>query len=678
MKNLVFISVLLLSFSLTGYAQISMDEGFAMLETQAYDEAASFFNTILEEDPSNKTARICYGRAVGLGGDTNKGLEVFTSLVEDFPEDYEVKLNLAESLMWKKSYTKALKVYEDLLQTDSSNYVANLGYANANAALKNNVEALSYINKAIQIDSENQGAIISKKYILLALAEDARQVWDYKLAHQFLDQVFSLYPNDREGLLNRSTIYLSEQNINNASQTFQKLLDLNLAPIDALLGLSYTSLLKGKNKRSMSYAKEAVSRAEENNAPSDLYLRAAINEVNALAINKKFREAEEKLTLLEDSFPNDLTVKLAAARLKVWNKRENDGLQLYEEMTDFYPESFELQMGIAEAYRSLKERNKAINYVEKALELQNMQPDAYRLLQELKAEGRSVLTFDGARSSDVGGNESEVGQVYFDTGFGDKHRAFLQYYHRDASQKVIGTESNQQVLLIGDNWIYNSKLRFHGSVGKVFGSGNETTTQNSTILNLGTNVNFLKHHELGFKYGREAHNYTVDLINSGIVMDNFTTSYSFQSSGGLGLYSHYLLTLQTDGNQRDIFYSSLYFNITSNPLVKVGASFSKVMYDYKASDLYFSPSDLTSRELFFEFNNLQSKSRINYRVFGAIGRQKIEEQELQSTRRIELMLGYLVGSNLQVQTYYDNSNAAQTNAIGFSSTRYGLRLRMFI
>lgn len=676
MKNLVFLSILLFSICSSAIAQIAMDEGFAMLETQAYGEAAEFFSNVLDKEPENKTARICYGRAVGLGGDTSKGLEVFTSLKDDFPLDYEVQLNLAEALMWKKAYKEAYEVYEQLLVTDSTNYVANLGFANANASLKNNVNALAYINKAIAIDSENQGAKISKKYILLALADDARKVWDYELAHNYLDQVFILYPDDKDGLLNRANIFLSDQKINSARNTFQKLLDIDLAPIDALMGLSYTSLLKGKHKNSLAFAKEGVLKAVELSVAPDLYLRAAINEVNALAINKKFKDAGRKLQVLEESYPDDLQVQLAMARIKVWNKKEKEGLAIYEQLTTLYPESFELEMGKAEAYRSLKERNKAINYVAKALEVVHNQPDAYRLLQELKAEGRSVLTLDGTRSSDVGGNDAQEGMLHLETGFGDKHRVFFMYKNRDATQNVQAIKSNQQVLMIGDSWTYNSKLRFHGSIGKVFGNSNENS-QNSTLLNVGANMNLLKQHEIGFKYGREAHNYTVDLINSGIIMNNVTTSYSFLSNVGVGLYSHYLHTFQTDGNKRDILFSSLYYNIKSNPFFKIGTNLSKVMYDHKASELYFSPSDLRSGEIFFESNNFSSKSRFNYRLFVSVGKQKIEEQETQSTRRIEALFGYLLSPTFQLQSYYTNSNAAESNAIGFSHTSYGIRLKSF-
>ncbi|MGK0413420.1 MAG: hypothetical protein ACJA1B_001623, partial [Polaribacter sp.] len=52
------------------YAQ-NMKEGFVFLETGKYKQAEKFFENILKSYPSNKTARLCYGRAIGLNGDSN-------------------------------------------------------------------------------------------------------------------------------------------------------------------------------------------------------------------------------------------------------------------------------------------------------------------------------------------------------------------------------------------------------------------------------------------------------------------------------------------------------------------------------------------------------------------------------------------------------------------------------
>ena len=67
-KQLLLSFLTLLNFS---YSQ-NMEEGYSYLETGKYAKAETFFETILNNYPKNKTAKLCYGRAVGLNGESKK------------------------------------------------------------------------------------------------------------------------------------------------------------------------------------------------------------------------------------------------------------------------------------------------------------------------------------------------------------------------------------------------------------------------------------------------------------------------------------------------------------------------------------------------------------------------------------------------------------------------------
>ncbi|MFC5048870.1 tetratricopeptide repeat protein [Aquimarina hainanensis] len=56
-----------------------MNEGFSYLESGKFEKASLFFEEILKTYPDNKTARLCYGRAIGLSG-TPKKLRNFYSV----------------------------------------------------------------------------------------------------------------------------------------------------------------------------------------------------------------------------------------------------------------------------------------------------------------------------------------------------------------------------------------------------------------------------------------------------------------------------------------------------------------------------------------------------------------------------------------------------------------------
>ena len=112
MKLLGFTLALLLSVTLSAQ---DMTTGFTFLETGKYQEAVTYFNDILKEYPQNKTARLCYGRALGLNGTTEEAKVLFTNLKEEYPTDFEVALNYAESLLWNKDYDQAKAFYQTLV-----------------------------------------------------------------------------------------------------------------------------------------------------------------------------------------------------------------------------------------------------------------------------------------------------------------------------------------------------------------------------------------------------------------------------------------------------------------------------------------------------------------------------------------------------------------------------------
>ncbi|WP_373017211.1 tetratricopeptide repeat protein, partial [Muriicola sp.] len=88
MRLYLTISVLLIS-AFTLYGQGSMNEGFHLLDSGNFAGAEEFFDAYLREAPENKTALICYGRAVGLNGNPTKAISHFEALKEQYPGDLE-------------------------------------------------------------------------------------------------------------------------------------------------------------------------------------------------------------------------------------------------------------------------------------------------------------------------------------------------------------------------------------------------------------------------------------------------------------------------------------------------------------------------------------------------------------------------------------------------------------
>jgi tetratricopeptide (TPR) repeat protein len=118
MKHLIkiFLFISTLSFSQ------DMTKGFEMLEKGNFNEAEQFFTVILNDFPTNKTAKICYARALGLSSNPNEALILFKSLQETYPNDLEIDLNYAEALLWNKKFDEAKIFYDDLVKKNPDNF----------------------------------------------------------------------------------------------------------------------------------------------------------------------------------------------------------------------------------------------------------------------------------------------------------------------------------------------------------------------------------------------------------------------------------------------------------------------------------------------------------------------------------------------------------------------------
>ena len=196
----IAITIYFLQYALTISSQDALAEAITLLDDTQYEQAAYNLNLFLKENSQNKTAQICYGRAVGLGGDPQSALTIFHKLSEDYPNDFEILLNLAECHLWNRNAIEATKIYNSLLNKDASNFTALLGKANASAMIGNYAAALDEIDKALEVQPSNTMAAVSRQSIQIALAYQAYKKGDYTVSTTILDEVLSENPNSSQAL----------------------------------------------------------------------------------------------------------------------------------------------------------------------------------------------------------------------------------------------------------------------------------------------------------------------------------------------------------------------------------------------------------------------------------------------------------------------------------------------
>lgn len=653
----------------------NLEQGFTYLETGKYKEAKLFFKNTLTDYPDNKTARLCYGRAVGLLGNSNQAVLIFTDLKRQYPNDFEIKLNYAESLLWDKQYQAAETFYNTLLQEDSTSFSAVLGYANTLSNLKKYKKALEYVNQALLIDKGNANAMISRKYIRLGYAGKLSENKEYEKALQLLEENLVDFPNDLDTVLNKATIYLITNNFTNAEEAYAS---LATNPIDSIVSLNGLALVAHKNykeKKALELATIAKSKVENYKEDKNLYLSTYERYIQALLWNRKFNLAKTEIKNIETQYPNESRVWSLEATHGMYTSNFKTSLEKYASILADNSGSFDGNLGIANAYRAVGDDKKSFGYAFKTLQYFSQQPDAEKLIKTLKTSHTPFIEQKTAFTFDNGDNEAIHASLLTEIPFSTKFKTKLGYTYRKTKNKVTKNEASTNELALHFLYKYNGNLSLEtkGGISKSNAFTNDYTQWTGEIK-LKTKPFRLQNLDVGYR--RELQNFNADLIDREIVMNNYSLNYNLSTNINLGWYTQLIYTSQTDDNSRNLLFTSLYYTILNRPSVKAGVNYQYMAFENQVPTIYFSPKTFNVVEIFADMVSKQS-GKWFYGANAAAGYQFIEDDPGSTTFRAEGKLGYQISNRFLGTLYGKYSNIASATAAGFEFTEFGLLLKWY-
>ena len=647
-----------------------MEPGFKMLQEGEFAQAQDFFSKVLKELPDNKTASICLGRAVGLGGNAPQALEIFLKTDKIYPDDFELKLNIGEAYLWNDQATNSLSVYEELIAKDSNNYTANLGSANCHFKLKNYDTALFFIDEALRIDPQNDGANNSKKYILLALANDKKMSMDFLGANQVLNQILEFKPQDAQALINISINQINLNKYKKAESTLKTMLSNELEPLEVCMLLSHLSMLQHKETEAIAYGSKAMKYAKKMDSAS--IKRATIQKINALGAAKKFKEANFLLDQLILIFKDAPDVQLAKARIAVWDKDPMKGLELYELME---LQNFDYYMGKAEALIALGRKQEALATIDQALLLNPSSLEAQSLKSMVLSNQKAAFELWTSRSSDVGDNQADEINIRVQLPKTEKHAFYFSGGLRTTDNPALLSAANQVQLFVGDSYQMNHRVSINASLGLI---SQQTNTEARNISYLSSNnlrYQFAKHHAVELAYQRQSLQYSSDLIKSGLLENRFAFNYQYTKPKRPGLFAQVSNSHLSDGNSSINFFASAFYELNSFPVLKLGANVTHLSFQESKPFQYFSPEKYQMGELFLQFGNFyNNKAKFRYSALLAIGKQSIESNPFETTSRMELELGYRFKGKYLLSVNYFTNTAANSNTKAYSFDRVSVKL----
>ena len=669
-----------LFFSLQSFGQ-EMKEGFTYLETGLYTKAEVFFEEILKEYPANKTARLCYGRSVGLNGDAKKAVVLFKKLQEDYPTDFEVKLNYSESLLWNKNYTKAKTYYKTLLKENSKSFPALLGYANTLSNLNEFEEALIYADKALIVLPGNKNALVSKKYMRLGLANKKIQTKEYELSEALLKENLKTFNNDTETLVNLANLYLISDQIEKAKKTYETLGESSENKLISLNGVSLAQHLIGNNKKALNTSKSALEIIDKNTTKT-LKNKTTERYIQALIWNKKYALATKAIYRLLDGNENPENWMLSLrATLNIYKSDFKKSLEDYRLILKKDSASFDGNLGQANTLKAFGFFNKAYTSAEKTLQFYENQKDAMNFIKQLDLNFTPFIETKASYSFDNGNNEANAYDINAEIPFSTRFKVLTNYNYRTTSNSFTNLEAVTNNFLLGASYQLLNNLTVKGSLG-VTSSNSDIKKYNQLLTDISIKIKPFKLQNLELGYKRDLQNFNAALLNEEIIQNNLILNYSVNTNFDLGWYTQYYYTFQSDENTRNLFFTSLYYNILEKPSIKGGFNYQNISFK-ESVNTYFSPSKFNAIEVFINIIKEEAATKNKewfYTLSAATGYQYIEEGDKQSTYRIQAKLGYKFSERSLINFYGTKSNIASTAAsatttASFTFSEFGLRFK---
>lgn len=666
------ILLITLSTYMSVFAQKDITKGFALLEKGDFAAGKDFFADYLKEDPNNKTARLCYGRALGLSGAPKEAITYFEGLLKDYPGDFEIASNYCEAYLWAKDFKAAKPLFLKLNEDHPDKYGAVLGMANTLSNLQEYTDALVWVNKAIALDPENESAKISRKYIYLGYAYQLSKKEEYKKSEQLLKKVFVDYPDDKQALQNLANLYLMTKEHDKQIATYKKMATNHKDSIIALNGIALAQHLKEEDKEALATAEKAKATLRPETEKNEV--TATHNRyVQALIWNQKYVVARNTIEELEKQFPEENWLILLRSTLGMYTGDFKSSISNYDVILEKDSTSFDGNMGMANAMFASDNLIPAYENAFNTLKIYDNQKDAIGFIERLNNQNAPLAEEWLQYTFDNGNNIAWASTTSVNIPFTPKLKTSASYQYRTSENEVTVNKASSHTFTVGARYKLMPNVDILGNTG-VYAANFSDSTYVSSILEAKLQTKPFKLNSLELNYKREVQAFNAELIKRQIVMNHYGLTYNLGTNFNLGWYTQAIYTTQTDANVRQLLFTSLYYNVMKKPALKVGVNFQYLSFKDQVPTIYFSPSSYKNLELFGDLRGNLTIDTKGY-VSAAGGLQKVEQDDLTVIYRAEAGVTHNFSKRLNLTAYGKYSNIASAIGAGFQFTEMGLRLK---
>lgn len=645
-----------LLLSLTTHGQ-DMQQGFALLDSGQFGEASQFFEEVLLTYPDNKTAKLCYGRAIGLSDNPQLAIQTFKQLDQRYPNDLEVLLNLAESYLWAKDFTSAVEAYRDLKVSFPDHQGISLGLANSLSSNQEHLAAKREIERALNM-GDNPQVNTSHKYIMLAYAHSIKNEYPAKSV-QVLKALYKTNRYDKDILIALGYNALTIKDYELSQKCFELL--SRDAPVDSQLGLAtlyLTTKRPSKSEKILNQVKPTMSSNDTRLGQLevllyDIYLtKQRLSKANSQLGNiKKYLSKEQYLE------------KVIYLKLAQDNKEESaDSIKLVSGQTTSNALSMRHAMEFAE-YEIAETQ-----YNQYSSRWSNEQ--LLTLMHKYQKLNTTPLTTEFSYLNDNNGNVANQFSIKIYGKPTNKLIPSLCYMQRWVNNDIMTMPASNMEMLggLGLRWNHRHMSSYH------FGTQSSSlASKNNYIYKAFHTYNVNKKQYFKGIFEKSVLDYNSSLLATNIIERTYGLEHHIYDGFRLGSFTQVFYKRLTGDNQGIVAFNSIYYSMLSTVTWQIGLNTNYLSFNDMRLE-YFSPESLTSLSLFTKLTNeyVEDES-LKYIINLGIGKQFATTENLpQTIYSIHAQIGYIVSPSFDLACYYKYSNSSNVANNGYSAYQLGL------
>ena len=535
---------------------------------------------------------------------------------------------------------------------------------------------MRYVDAALEVIPKNPNAMLSKKYIQLGYANQLTKQQQYSEAIVLLKNNLQLFKNDKETLQNLANTYMIAKDYDSAKKLYY---DMAISKKDSITSINALVLIahfENKNKSALKKSETAIQMVRTVH-DTKLIQQTKSRYAQALVWNKKYKEAESYINTLVENYPNENWPLSLRATLNIYKGDFKNTIADYDKILENDANSFNGNLGKANALKAAGKYAEAYTVAEQTLVYYENQKDVMQFIKTLDNAFTPYAESITAYSYDNGHNNAIYAQLNLVYPISVKTKLRGHYGFRKTKNDITKNSASTNTFLVGASHQIRPNIHVNGMLG-IMTTHTQTNNYNQFLADVSLNAKLFKLDALDVGYKREMETFNADLLEQEIVKDNFYVNYNMGTNFNLGWFNQYYYTTQSDGNQRNLLFSSLYYNIYNKPFIKAGVNFQAIAFKDQVPETYFSPEKFRAYEVFFDIlkDEFQTNNKgIYYHLNGALGYQFIENDPKQSTYRVQAKLGYRFNERLIANVFAMQSNIASTTAAGFKYTEFGIRIK---